>query len=105
MCEPGPFFLLLAVFGKNVKVLFIQGFGALSSSVILLYAVDNTSFPAHATTELVKRVAYHMDYFETPLYPGSGSDRVRFHENGVISVATCTEEGITITVKLFKSGA
>jgi len=94
----------LAAFGKNVQVLFLHGFGALIISAILLYAVDNMSFPAHATTELVKRIAYHMDYFEIPLYPEAGHDRIRLHENGVISVATPTDDGIAITVRQYKNG-
>ncbi|WP_347554867.1 hypothetical protein [Robbsia sp. KACC 23696] len=55
-----------------------------------------------ATPSVIRILAFAADYENAPDYPGVGNDRIRLHNNGIVSVATCSDWNVAIQVKAYK---
>lgn len=52
---------------------------------------------------LVRRIAFYGDFQQTDAYPGIGhGERIRLHENGVISLATIEDNTVVIRVRKYE---
>lgn len=89
-------------FRESVK-LFGQAAGALAicfySSAIFDFAQSNQE----SLHPFIKWVALYGDFQTAPLYPGVGpQERVRLHENGVISSASVENNTVVVRVKRYE---
>jgi hypothetical protein len=102
--EIGWFFSLLArqSFGSTIKF-FTHMIGALS---ICYFSASGFGFVEKNVSSLfplVKWVAYVSDYQPASNYPGIAvGERVRLHENGVVSVAVVRNGEINILVRKYE---
>lgn len=92
--------------GANQELLkmFLLMAGALylsfSIGTVLSFALENK----HVFYPMVRWIAYVSDFQQAPLYPGiKPNERIRLHENGVISVAHKQDDGsIVIEIRRFE---
>ena len=97
--------LLIGMFNRPFKEtakLFGHAAGALAiciySSSVFDFASDNQNF----LYPLVRWVAFLGDFQNAEAYPGvSATERIRFHENGVISIATVEDNTVVIQVRKY----
>ncbi len=87
---------------KVMKV-FARGFGALGLITIFATLNQFAILNEKALHSIIKRVAYWSDFHNAYRYPGiAESERIRLHENGVISVAHEENGEIQVLIRKFE---
>lgn len=74
--------------------------GAIMTAALAYTIYDMSRLYKHKMYPFVKLFAYYSDFQPAPLYPGIKPDeRVNFHENGIISVASLKNDEVVIAVR------
>lgn len=98
--------LLIGVFNRPFKEtakLFGHAAGALAICIYSYAVFDFANKNEKSLHPLVKWVALFGDFQSAGVYPGVGAmERIRLHENGVISVATVEENTVVIRVRKYE---
>jgi hypothetical protein len=77
----------------------LHAFGALAVAVLLVWPFEAASKYLH-DKEFVRLVAYAADFHEAASYPGVlPKERVRLHENGIVSSAVIVSGKVIITTE------
>ena len=88
---------------SEVVVAFGQCIGAFVCAFLSIYGFEYVTRHHREADPAIRLVAYFVDYQPAPKYPGIGAqERVRLHENGIISVAVPVDDGgIEIRQRMF----
>jgi hypothetical protein len=82
---------------------FAQAVGAIAVCIFSIGIYDFATKNEQSLHQLVKWVAFFSDFQPAPLYPGiAEGERIRLHENGVISIAEIQNDEIQIRVRRYE---
>lgn len=88
---------------KETAKLFGQAAGAVAIGIYSSAIFDFANSHQDSLYPLVKWVALFADFQSAPSYPGvSPTERIRLHENGVISSATVQDKTVIIQVRKYE---
>ncbi|MDF0732669.1 hypothetical protein P0Y43_18435 [Pseudomonas entomophila] len=86
---------------KTVNTLLAHVLGAMATGVAIATCHDLAQAALLKNPQLVKRIAYHLDYQHARNYPGiRQGPRVVLHDNGVVSYATLSQGRVEIKVDM-----
>lgn len=96
--------LVIGAVGKSPTKPLLHSAGVFMLLLFVTGALDTFFAHEKRITPLVRLAALFLDYQPAENYPGvKKGERVRLHENGIISVAELTENGVVISIRQLKN--
>ncbi len=92
--------LAIGAVGRPLSKPLVHSLGVLMLFLIVMGALEKFYANEKHIIPFVRLAALFLDYHPAENYPGvRKGERVRLHENGIISVAELTESGVVISVR------